>query len=324
MTPADLALCIPAYNAAAFLPRLLKSAAAQSVPFAEILVYDDCSSDSTSSVAEKWGARIFRGEKNLGCSCGKNILAQSARSAWLHFHDADDDLRPDFVEKAAPWLQQNSVDVVFFSYESRYHETNEPAGSRVFDDNALRRDPVAYVLQEQINPFCGLYRKGPFLRAGGWDEDPAILQAEDQAGHLRLALAGLRFAADPAQTVVNYLRAGSMTTGNLAGANRAVLEHITRALNQNLTMEQLAAAEQRLWPLAGLAAAYLDWPTAEKAARLAQRRGVPCPPTTGRLFRTLAPINVVLALRVREFLIRALRPGARTAPAFHPGRKPRS
>lgn len=317
MTPADLALCVPAYNAAAFLPRLLQSAKAQSVPFAEIFVYDDCSEDETSSVARKFGAQVLRGDTNRGCSCGKNALARLAHSSWLHFHDADDALRPDFVEKAGPWMAQNSVDVVFFAYESRLHETDAPAGSRSFDDDALRRDPVAYVLREQINPFCGLYRREAFLRAGGWNEDPSLLQAEDQAGHLRLALAGLRFAADPAQTVVNYVRQGSMTTGNLAGANRAVLQHITNALMQPLTGPQTAAAEGRLWGLAGLAAAYLDWPTADRAARIALLRGVPLPPSTGRLFRILAPINVSFALRAREYLIRAFRPGMRKGPAYN-------
>jgi len=37
----SLALCVPAYNAAAFLQRLLESANAQTVPFDEVLVYDE-------------------------------------------------------------------------------------------------------------------------------------------------------------------------------------------------------------------------------------------------------------------------------------------
>ncbi len=70
-----------------------------------------------------------------------------------------------------------------------------------------RRRSLRYCLSlEQINPFCGLYRRDPFLKAGGWDEDPRILQSEDQAGHLRLALAGLKFDADPTYAVINYIR----------------------------------------------------------------------------------------------------------------------
>src|SRR5436190_15007337 len=94
MTRTTLALCIPAYNASAFLPRLLKSANAQTVPFDEILVYDDCSTDNTGEVARNLGAHVIRGDHNIGCSAGKNRLLQLTRSDWVHFHDADDYLKP--------------------------------------------------------------------------------------------------------------------------------------------------------------------------------------------------------------------------------------
>jgi len=56
-----IALLIPAWNAARWLPRLLASAHAQSEPFNQIWVYDDCSTDDTAAVAEAHGARILRG-----------------------------------------------------------------------------------------------------------------------------------------------------------------------------------------------------------------------------------------------------------------------
>ena len=89
-----LALCIPAYNAANFLPRLLESARRQAVPFDEIWVYDDCSTDNTSEVAKQFGARVLVGDVNRGCSYAKNRLAEVTESEWIHFHDADDALLP--------------------------------------------------------------------------------------------------------------------------------------------------------------------------------------------------------------------------------------
>src|SRR3954449_761219 len=97
--PHTLALLIPAYNAAHFLPRLLSSAQAQSVPFDEIWVYDDCSTDDTAAVAESYGAKVVRGAVNIGCSVGKNELAKRTSCNWLHFHDADDELKPGFVAR---------------------------------------------------------------------------------------------------------------------------------------------------------------------------------------------------------------------------------
>ena len=80
-----LALCVPAFNAARQLPRLLAAAQGQTVPFDEILVYDDGSADDTGAVAEASGARVIRGDVNRGCAVGKNALAEAARSDWLHF-----------------------------------------------------------------------------------------------------------------------------------------------------------------------------------------------------------------------------------------------
>ena len=94
-----LALCIPAYNAANYLPRLLQSAKDQSPPFDEILVYNDASTDETISIAEKFGARVISGKLNKGCSFGKNALGEYTKCEWVHFHDADDDLLPGFHPK---------------------------------------------------------------------------------------------------------------------------------------------------------------------------------------------------------------------------------
>ena len=68
-----LAILIPAFNVADFLPRLFRSIAAQTVPFDEIWVYDDCSTDNTFEVARSLEAQLVRGDVNRGCCYGKNV-----------------------------------------------------------------------------------------------------------------------------------------------------------------------------------------------------------------------------------------------------------
>jgi glycosyltransferase involved in cell wall biosynthesis len=315
--PPTLALCVPAYNASNFLGRLLDGAVSQTVLFDEIWVYDDASTDGTSDIARKYGAKVVRGEVNAGCSVGKNVLAARCTSTWLHFHDADDALEPNFVDAARRWMvRADAPDVVFFNYRSLSHENNSPLGTREFDGAALRGDPLGYCLAEQINPFCGLYRRAPFIRAGGWDEDRRVLQSEDQAGHLRLALAGLRFDADPNYTVINYIRAGSMTTSNLPGAQRSTYHVLVKAAAAAPSAYHDVIAA-RLWGTAGLSAAYNDWENADRSAELALKL-VRKPPATGSAwFRWVAFRYPRLALRLRERLIRILRPAARADPVYH-------
>ena len=307
-----LALCIPAYNAAWCLPRLLGSAAAQTVPFDEILVYDDCSTDDTAAVAEAHGARVVRGEVNVGCSAGKNRLAEETTCDWIHFHDADDELYPNFVGTARAWIAQDDPpDVVLFAYEYRDHETHELLGLQVFDDEALRRDAVEYAIRQQINPFCGLYQRESFLRAGGYDLDPDVLYNEDVAMHLHLALSRLRFAADPTVTVVNYRIGGSMSQGNQAKCFRAHY-HVLRKAAARVGPEHYEVLADALWKAAGLTGSVLDWESADAAASLARSLGHPAPQEGKSWFRALAKLHGPTALRIREYAIRRLRPHMRS------------
>jgi glycosyltransferase involved in cell wall biosynthesis len=101
----DISLLIPCYNAAEFLPTLLTQARQQTRAFSEILVYDDGSTDDSASVAEQLGARVLRGQQSRGPGFARNQLLRESSSQWIHFHDADDWLRPEFVEKMGQLLK---------------------------------------------------------------------------------------------------------------------------------------------------------------------------------------------------------------------------
>lgn len=309
-----LALLVPAYNAAWCLPRLLESAAAQTVPFDDIVVYDDGSTDDTAEVATRLGARVVTGDENVGCSAGKNRLAGATDCEWVHFHDADDELLPTFVEEAQKWMARGdeAPDVVLFGYEERWDDTGELLGVRTFDDEALRADPVAYTIRRQINPFLGLYRRRVFLDAGGYDLDPEVLYNEDVAFHCKMARAGLTFRADPAVVVVNHRVRTSMSQANGAKCARAQYHVMRKAAALSGEPYHRLVAD-RLWSIAAVAGRYLDWETADAAARLASRLGgrVPAPSAGGPAFRALAAVSPRAALRLRETAVRRLRPALR-------------
>lgn len=319
MSEPTIALCIPAYNAAWCLPRLLESAKAQTVPFTEVLVYDDCSTDDTAAVATQHGATVVSGDVNRGCSYGKNHLAEVATSEWIHFHDADDELKPDFVEVARKWarLADAAPDAVLFSYEERIGETGELHCIQSFDHEQLSTDPIAYSIERQINPFCGLYRRSAFLRVGGYDLDPDVLYNEDVAFHVRAARRGMTFGADPAVTVVNYRLSNSMSQGNLARCIAAHVRVMEKA-GEESDQKYHPLIAKKLWHAAGIAGSYLDWETAARAAKSARRLGLLVPPDGNRLYKTVARIQPMLALRIREAAMRLMRPELRAAAHFHP------
>ncbi len=311
MSDRTLALCIPAYNASGHLPRLLKSAQEQTIPFDEVLVYEDCSTDNTAEVARSYGATVISGEENQGCTVGRKRLAEHASADWVHFHDADDELLPNFVERSREWMtKEDSPDVVLFGYEYRDEKTNELLATRRFDGGGLQADPIGYTIRTQINPFCGLYHRKSFVEAGGPDTDPKVLYNEDCAMHCKLARAGLEFDADPEMTVVNYRREGSMSRDHQTECARSRYFVLEKAARHNGDTHGEVIAQQ-LWKQAGILAAHLQWELADRAANLAIRLNGRVPTHGGSLFRAAAAIHPRLGLRIREWAIRLLKPSLR-------------
>lgn len=311
MSKETIALLIPAYNAESFLPRLLRSAHAQSEPFDMIWVYDDCSTDSTAALAEKMGARVLSGSSNRGCSFGKDALARYVAADWLHFHDADDELLPNFVSLARKWISGNCPDVVLFDYEYRDEVTGELLSRRRFDHVQLASDARSYAIREQINPFCGLYRRSVFLRAGGYDDPPEMLFNEDVACHIRLAFAGLSFGAENVVSIINYRRGSSMSQANQLRCLQSHLAVLSRTLAHPDVAPYKQDVAMKLWNVAGALAAYDDWDNAVKAVSLAAHIAPPSPSSGSPMFRAVARLDAPLALRLREHWIRLAKPALR-------------
>jgi glycosyltransferase involved in cell wall biosynthesis len=311
-----IAMLIPAFNAAAHLPRLLESAARQTEPFDEIWVYDDCSTDGTGEVAAHYGARVARGDVNRGCTHAKNALAAKTDAEWLHFHDADDELGSPFVALARRWMAKDSADVVLFPYEERDDATGNHMGYRFFDATDVARDPCSYAIREQINPFCGLYRRAAFLNAGGYDEDPLVYYNEDVAMHIRLAFAGLTFAAEKEIAIINHRRSNSMSAANRLKCLQAQYQVMRKTAQRDNESRYSKEIAMRLWDIVGGLCSELDWRTADEAAVLAMQLAGPKVAQTGITFKILCWLSPRLALRGREWLIRGLKPRLRMN---HPG-----
>jgi glycosyltransferase involved in cell wall biosynthesis len=306
-----LALCIPAYNAGTYLPQLLQSARNQIIPFDEILVYNDCSTDDTEAVAQKYGATVLNGDINRGCSYGKNQLAAYTKCNWIHFHDADDDLLPDFTTLAYKWMNNTQCpDIVLFNYEYREYHTDKLISVRSFDKEALENDPVAYAILNQINPFCGLYKKQSFIDAGGYDTDPLILYNEDSAFHIKMAIAGLKFTVEEKLSIINYHIHSSMSSANKRKCLLAQFHVLEKTAHKTLLKYAYEIA-LKLWGIIGIFAAMDEWGYVEKTLALCRKLGYSHPPAGSQAFKLLTYINSYMAVWFREKMIRLLKPQLR-------------
>lgn len=308
----SLALCIPAYQAAGHLPRLLISAREQLIPFSEIWVYDDASSDGTAEVAERHGARVLRGAKNVGCSAGKNALLHHAQSEWIHFHDSDDVLLANFTSLANEWItKKESPDVVIFDYEYRDNETHELIVRSDFQPNELEADPIRYTILNKI-PNFGIYRRDRLLSINGYSIDPAILYNEDVAFHCKLALCGFSFSVEKRISIINYRMSKSMSSANHVRCLQAhveVMRRIATEVGERYPLE----IKWKLWHAAQVLASFQQWDDVNTALTIADSLTPEIPQQQSMAFSTLVRLlGPHRAFRLREHGIRLIKPQLRT------------
>lgn len=103
-----VSIIIPSYNAARFIENAIMSALTQKVE-KEIIVVDDCSTDNTKDVLEKFflcdEVRIVFNKRNLGVAESRNIGINLAKGKYIAFLDADDIWINNKLEKQIALLE---------------------------------------------------------------------------------------------------------------------------------------------------------------------------------------------------------------------------
>jgi len=105
MSSPKISVCIPSYNCAPFLAEAIDSVLAQSCTDFELLIIDDCSSDSSAEIIAGYvekDQRIvsLRNEANLGMVANWNRCIELAKGEYIHYLFADDTFAsPECLEK---------------------------------------------------------------------------------------------------------------------------------------------------------------------------------------------------------------------------------
>jgi len=112
--PVLVSTVIPAYNAAIFIERALKSALAQNIAGSEIIVVDDGSTDGTREIVTSYallGVRLIRHTTQLGVANARNTGIAAATGDFIAFLDADDEWLPGKLRcqldilRTHPWMK---------------------------------------------------------------------------------------------------------------------------------------------------------------------------------------------------------------------------
>lgn len=214
MIPPSISVVIPTYNCAHLLPNAIRSAYAQTIAPAEVIVVDDGCTDNTAEVIEVLAKElpdtfVFIRKPNGGEASARNRGVGAATGEFVAFLDQDDVWLPEKFERQLPLFDDPSEPALTFTAYTRISGTDRAPvrveGWQPTPEHALRR------LMEGccVTPSTVMVRRDALTAVGPFDE--SLWLGNDWEMWLRLAAAGHRFAY-LSEPMTDYLwHAGNMS-----------------------------------------------------------------------------------------------------------------
>ena len=131
MTLTKISVIMAVYNAEQTLPQAIDSILAQTCQDWELVICDDCSTDGTPAVIERYRGEnpdrivCVRNEVNSKLPYSLNHCLQVARGEYIARMDADDISLPDRLEKQAAYLDAHPEIAVVGTSMIRFDESGE-------------------------------------------------------------------------------------------------------------------------------------------------------------------------------------------------------
>ena len=111
-----LSVIVPFYHVEGYIEACLSRAAQLDAGECEVLLVDDCGTDGSSAIAERFAReyanfRVIRREKNGGLSAARNTGLAQARGEYVYFLDSDDLPQPQELYALACSAHERELDV---------------------------------------------------------------------------------------------------------------------------------------------------------------------------------------------------------------------
>lgn len=164
-----VSILIPVYNRQNIISETLECAVNQSYSNVEVIVSDNCSTDDTWSVLEKYAKsdnriKIFRNETNVGPvlnwkRCIDKIQGEYTKILW-----SDDLISRDFVEKSMQLLDDETSFVmsgirIFNSNDNTVLSETQFQKNLVYTKEEYLKDVLLYGKKDfPVSPGCALFR----------------------------------------------------------------------------------------------------------------------------------------------------------------------
>ena len=117
-----VSILIPVYNREKYIGECIESALAQTYTNIEVVVVDNASTDRTWEICQKFAlrdarVRVFKNSDNIGPVRNWQRCFEEAEGKFSKLLFSDDLIRPEFLDKTLPYLENKKIGFVFTSIE---------------------------------------------------------------------------------------------------------------------------------------------------------------------------------------------------------------
>ena len=234
-----VSVVVPAFNAAAFIEKTLRSVLAQTHKDLEVIIVDDGSTDDTAAICRQLGLADARVQlvstPNNGVAAARNTGIDRASGRYIAFIDADDIWHPTKIEKQLAALRRLPAD---WGAVYTLHRFIDPNDQVIEDDQGfVERSFILgrnLILRPVGNGSSLLVRRDAAVAINGFDSSYAeigIGGCEDLDFELRLA-AKYKIEAIP-ERLVGYRRHGAAMSSDRTRMAKAVIAVTEKCLERN-------------------------------------------------------------------------------------------
>lgn len=175
-------VAMPTYNQAKYLETAINSVINQTYSNLELVIVDNCSSDSTDKILSNVGdprVTVLKVSNKGSIAKSRNLILEKANGEWIAFLDSDDCWTYNKIESCAEHFQEG-VDFIYHNLIKVTGEQN-PLHSKSINSRRLQK-PIFQDLM--INGNCiatssAVVRTSLLKRVGGMNESREMIGIED-------------------------------------------------------------------------------------------------------------------------------------------------
>lgn len=124
-----ISVIVAVYNTEKYLDRCIESLLNQTYKNMELVIVEDCSTDSSRKLLKKYkenkNIKVFYNMENRGLSYSRNYGLKKSTGDFIGYIDSDDYVEPDYYEKLMSSIKDNKSDIAICDIKLVDEQTNK-------------------------------------------------------------------------------------------------------------------------------------------------------------------------------------------------------